>query len=189
MSSCEKAAMACCLLVQIRGRWYQGTCQVLAAEPRPFNWAPPSFESWIIDYFYPTLEWVLSAGNQVVDTTVTGLVVNGLTHVHQAQSTQFVCELIWGLVGSLTEVNHKRLIMHWAWYTRRHLTQGGHWIHFTMRRQVVWPSTILKWACGIVQHVLSVWEYKVHRWWIGESWQCVLTSSSRVGGCIMCVLL
>ena len=41
---------------------------------------PPSFESWISDYFYihPTLEWVLSAGNQVVDTTVTGLVVNGL---------------------------------------------------------------------------------------------------------------
>ena len=26
----------------------------------------PSFESWISDYFYPTLEWVLSAGNQVV---------------------------------------------------------------------------------------------------------------------------
>ena len=90
---------------------------------------PPSFESWIIDYFYPALEQVLSAGNQVVDTTVTGLVMNGLTHVYQAQSTQFVCELIRGLVGNLTEVNHKRLIMHWAWHTRRHLTQGGHWTH------------------------------------------------------------
>ena len=65
---------------------------------------PPSFESWITDYFYPTLEWVLSAGNQVVNTTVTGLVVNGLTHVHQAQSKpEFVCGLIRGLGGNLTE--------------------------------------------------------------------------------------
>ena len=105
---------------------------------------PPSFESWSSDYFYPTLERVLSAGNQVVDTTVTGLVMNGLTHVYQAQSTQFVCELIRGLVGNLTEVNHKRLIMHWTWHTRRHLTQGGHWTHLSMRRQVVWPPTSMK---------------------------------------------
>ena len=69
----------------------------------PSTEPPPSFESWISDYFYPTLEWVLSAGNQVVDTIVTGLVVNGLTHVHQAQSkTQIVCGLIRGLVGNLT---------------------------------------------------------------------------------------
>ena len=60
----------------------------------PSTEPPPSFESWIIDYFYPTLEQVLSAGNQVVDTTVTGLVMNRLTHVYQAHSTQFVCELI-----------------------------------------------------------------------------------------------
>ena len=64
----------------------------------------------------------MSSGNQVVDTTVTGMVMNGLTHVHQAQSTQIVCGLIRGLVSNLTEVNHKRLIMRWAWHTRRHLT-------------------------------------------------------------------
>ena len=110
----------------------------------PSTEPPPSFESWISDYFYLTLEWVLSAGNQVVDTTVTGMVMNGLTHVHQAQSTQFVCGWIRGLVGNLTKINHKRLIMRWAWHTRRHLTQGGHWTHFTMKRQVVWPSTSLK---------------------------------------------
>ena len=57
----------------------------------PSTEPPPSFESWISDYFYPTLEWVLSAGNQVVDTTVTGLVVNGLTHVHQAQVRHRLC--------------------------------------------------------------------------------------------------
>ena len=34
----------------------------------PSTKPPPSFESWISDYFYPALEWVLSAGNQVVDT-------------------------------------------------------------------------------------------------------------------------
>ena len=39
-----------------------------------------------------------------MDTTVTGLVVNGLTHVHQAQSkAEFVCGLIRGLGGNLTE--------------------------------------------------------------------------------------
>ena len=65
---------------------------------------PPPFASWISDYFYPTLEWVLSAGNQVVDTTVTGLVVNGLTHVYQVQSkAEFVCGLIRGLGGNLNE--------------------------------------------------------------------------------------
>ena len=57
----------------------------------PSTEPPPSFESWISDYFYPTLEWVLSAGNQMVDTTVTGLVVNGLTHVHQAQEYDTDC--------------------------------------------------------------------------------------------------
>ena len=69
----------------------------------PSTEPPPSFESWISDYYYPTLEWVLSAENQVVDTTVTGLVMNDLTHVLQAQSkTQIVCRLIQGLGGNLT---------------------------------------------------------------------------------------
>ena len=112
----------------------------------PSTEPPPSFESWISDYYYPTLEWVLSAENQVVDTTVTGLVMNGLTHVLQAQSkTQIVCRLIQGLGGNLTEV--KKLSWPrwcWTWHTRRHLTQGGHWTHVTMRRQVVWPPTSLK---------------------------------------------
>ena len=53
----------------------------------PSTEPPPSFESWISDY----LEWVLSTGNQVVDTTVTGLVMNGLTHVHQAQEYATDC--------------------------------------------------------------------------------------------------
>ena len=71
----------------------------------PSTEPPPSFESWISDYFYPTLKWVLSAGNQKVDTTVTGLVVNGHTHVLQAQSKKkIVCGLIQGLGGNLTEV-------------------------------------------------------------------------------------
>ena len=48
----------------------------------PWTEPPPSFESWISDYFYATLKWVLSARNQVVDTTVTGLVGNDLTHLH-----------------------------------------------------------------------------------------------------------
>ena len=61
----------------------------------PSTEPPPSFESLISDHFYLTLEWVLSAGNQVV-------VVNGLTHVHQAQSTQIVWGLIRRLVGILT---------------------------------------------------------------------------------------
>ena len=57
----------------------------------PSTEPPPSSESCINDYFYPTLEWVMSAGDQVVDATVAGLVVNGLRHVHQAQSkTQIV---------------------------------------------------------------------------------------------------
>ena len=40
----------------------------------------------------------------MVDTTVTGLVVNGLTHVYQVQSkAEFVCGLIRGLGGNLNE--------------------------------------------------------------------------------------
>ena len=57
--------------------------------------------SWIDEMFYKALDFVLASEN-VVETTLVGTVMNGLSQVASAQSRQeFICGLIRGLGGNL----------------------------------------------------------------------------------------
>lgn len=56
------------------------------------------------DYFYKSLEWVISANDFVVDTTLVGVALNGLSHLtHITNKSQFACALVKGLGGNLRE--------------------------------------------------------------------------------------
>jgi len=62
--------------------------------------------AWTEDLFYRALDWVLQHGEMVVDTTMVGTVVSGLSHVAGAASKgAFVASLIRGLGGNL---NHEQ---------------------------------------------------------------------------------
>lgn len=60
-----------------------------------------SLSSWIDELFYKALEYVLRM-DFVVDTTLVGTVINGLSQVRDASSRQeFICGLIRGIGGNL----------------------------------------------------------------------------------------
>jgi dynein heavy chain 2 len=57
---------------------------------------------WIDDYFYQALDWMLSSGEGLVETTPIGLVMNGLSHLNGVNSkAEFACSLVRGLGGNL----------------------------------------------------------------------------------------
>ena len=59
-------------------------------------------EGWIEDYFYKAKDWVLKCGESVVETTLIGLVFNGLSHlVGVTSKAEFACALVRGLGGNL----------------------------------------------------------------------------------------
>ncbi|GAB5577021.1 cytoplasmic dynein 2 heavy chain 1 isoform X12 [Prionailurus iriomotensis] len=67
---------------------------------------PPSYrnnlESWIGDYFEKALQWVLKQNDYVVETSLVGTVMNGLSHLRGCKNhEQFVISLIRGLGGNL----------------------------------------------------------------------------------------
>ncbi|XP_058542508.1 cytoplasmic dynein 2 heavy chain 1 isoform X7 [Neofelis nebulosa] len=67
---------------------------------------PPSYrnnlESWIGDYFEKALQWVLKQNDYVVETSLVGTVMNGLSHLRGCRNhEQFVISLIRGLGGNL----------------------------------------------------------------------------------------
>ena len=56
------------------------------------------------DYFYKSLDWVINANDFVVDTTLVGVALNGLSHLmHVTNKSQFACALVKGLGGNLGE--------------------------------------------------------------------------------------
>jgi len=56
------------------------------------------------DYFYKALEWVITTNDFVVETTLVGVALNGLSHlVHVNNKSQFACALVKGLGGNLGE--------------------------------------------------------------------------------------
>lgn len=60
-------------------------------------------EGWIEDYFYQALDWVLKTGESIVESTLVGLVMNGLSHLVGVSSKgEFSCSLVRGLGGNLT---------------------------------------------------------------------------------------
>ncbi|XP_055895255.1 cytoplasmic dynein 2 heavy chain 1-like isoform X1 [Biomphalaria glabrata] len=59
---------------------------------------------WIEDHFYRALQWVLKQNDLVVETSLVGIVLNGLSHLHHVTSkAHFAVCLIHGLGGNLTE--------------------------------------------------------------------------------------
>lgn len=63
-----------------------------------------NLHSWIEDYFYQALEWVMKQGDFVVDTSLVGVVMNGLSHLGGAEcKADFAIKLIRGLGGNLSD--------------------------------------------------------------------------------------
>ncbi|KAJ7995299.1 hypothetical protein DPEC_G00243100 [Dallia pectoralis] len=61
-----------------------------------------NLENWMGDYFHRGLEWVLKQNDFVVDTSLVGTVLNGLSHLSGVtERGQFVVGLIRGLGGNL----------------------------------------------------------------------------------------
>lgn len=59
-------------------------------------------EGWIEDYFYKALDWVLKQNDFVVETTLVGVVMNGLSHLQNIKTKpEFVCALLRGLGSNL----------------------------------------------------------------------------------------
>ncbi|CAH2225380.1 cytoplasmic dynein 2 heavy chain 1 [Pelobates cultripes] len=62
-----------------------------------------NLENWIGDYFEKGLNWVLIQNDFVVETSLIGTVMNGLSHLHGCTDrSQFIISLIRGLGGNLS---------------------------------------------------------------------------------------
>ncbi|CAB3978327.1 cytoplasmic dynein 2 heavy chain 1-like [Paramuricea clavata] len=75
-------------------------------------------EGWIEDYFYKALDWVLKRNDFVVEATLVGVVMNGLSHLKNTKTKpEFVCALLRGLGSNLNTAAKSDLakeIFHWA---------------------------------------------------------------------------
>ncbi|KAF4787703.1 hypothetical protein TURU_168391 [Turdus rufiventris] len=59
-------------------------------------------ENWIGDYFEKALNWVVKKNDFVVETSLVGTVMNGLSHLHGSTNRgQFIINLLRGLGGNL----------------------------------------------------------------------------------------
>ena len=62
----------------------------------------PHLEGWLDDHFYHALDWVMKANDFVVDTTLVGVAMNGLSHLVGIRcKAEFACALVRGLGGNL----------------------------------------------------------------------------------------
>lgn len=63
-----------------------------------------STEQFINDYFYQAFDWIIKQNDFVVETTLIGTVLNGLSHLHGvSEKSLFALGLIRGLGGNLNE--------------------------------------------------------------------------------------
>ena len=59
---------------------------------------------WIDDHFYNALQKVLRSADFIVDTTLVGVVMNGLSHFHKIYNKDhFALALVRGLGGNLSD--------------------------------------------------------------------------------------
>lgn len=64
----------------------------------------PVTEKLIKEYFYDAFNWVIKENDFVVQTTLIGTVLNGLSHLHGVNDKMlFILGLIRGLGGNLTQ--------------------------------------------------------------------------------------
>lgn len=60
-------------------------------------------ETFLEDHFYKALDWVLKQNEFVVETSLVGVVMNGLSHMHGVKvKAEFACCLIRGLGANLS---------------------------------------------------------------------------------------
>jgi dynein heavy chain 2 len=63
-----------------------------------------STEQYINDYFFEAYNWIIKQNDFVVETTLIGTVLNGLSHLHGVHDKSlFALGLIRGLGGNLNE--------------------------------------------------------------------------------------
>ncbi|CAH1776602.1 unnamed protein product [Owenia fusiformis] len=63
---------------------------------------------WIEDHFYRALEWVLKQNDLVIESSLIGVVMNGLSHLKGVQDkAQFAVAIIKGLGGNLNEASRE----------------------------------------------------------------------------------
>ncbi|KAG8452968.1 hypothetical protein GDO86_004684 [Hymenochirus boettgeri] len=78
----------------------------------------PNLENWIGDYFEKALNWVLKQNDFVVETSLVGTVMNGLSHLHGCNDrSQFIVSLIHGLGGNLNMKSRNEFakeVFNWA---------------------------------------------------------------------------
>uniref|UniRef100_A0A8C2QHF6 Cytoplasmic dynein 2 heavy chain 1 n=1 Tax=Cricetulus griseus TaxID=10029 RepID=A0A8C2QHF6_CRIGR len=77
-----------------------------------------NLENWIGDYFSKALQWVLKQNDYVVETSLVGTVMNGLSHLHGSKDhDQFIINLIRGLGGNLnmkSRLEFTKEVFNWA---------------------------------------------------------------------------
>ncbi|PNI44695.1 DYNC2H1 isoform 3 [Pan troglodytes] len=77
-----------------------------------------NLENWIGDYFEKALQWVLKQNDYVVETSLVGTVMNGLSHLHGCRDhDEFIINLIRGLGGNLnmkSRLEFTKEVFHWA---------------------------------------------------------------------------
>ena len=67
-------------------------------------------EGWLEDFFYKALEWVVKQYNYVVDTTLIGTALNGLSHLKGVRTrAEFACALMRGLGGNMKASSYPQL--------------------------------------------------------------------------------
>uniref|UniRef100_A0A4W3JMF3 Cytoplasmic dynein 2 heavy chain 1 n=1 Tax=Callorhinchus milii TaxID=7868 RepID=A0A4W3JMF3_CALMI len=77
-----------------------------------------NLESWIGDYFEKGLNWVLKQNDFVVETSLVGMVLNGLSHLYGCMDRgQFIVGLIRGLGGNVNMKSRQEFckeVLNWA---------------------------------------------------------------------------
>ncbi|XP_071781183.2 cytoplasmic dynein 2 heavy chain 1 [Centroberyx gerrardi] len=77
-----------------------------------------NLENWLGDYFHRALDWVLKQNDFVVETSLVGTVLNGLSHLSAVtERGQFIVSLLRGLGGNLhlkTRQEFAKELLSWA---------------------------------------------------------------------------
>ncbi|XP_074620352.1 cytoplasmic dynein 2 heavy chain 1-like [Acropora palmata] len=75
-------------------------------------------ETFLEDHFYKALDWVLKQNEFVVETSLVGVVMNGLSHMYGVKVKQeFACALIRGLganLSSTAKASFAKEVFHWT---------------------------------------------------------------------------
>lgn len=90
----------------------------LAKEPEDTRSAT---EQYINDYFFEAFNWIIKQNDFIVETTLIGTVLNGLSHLHGVHDKAlFALGLIRGLGGNLSEKTKETFAREVGFKTNKH---------------------------------------------------------------------